>query len=79
MNAFTIEKNIPVPPPKSVGSHAELLKKMAPGDSVFLTNRNSVTNLCVSGKRLGFEMVSRKLEGGHRVWLLGTLKEKEGL
>jgi len=67
---YEIEKNIPAPtrnPP--ISKFLSILKTMEPGDSVMLdindTLRSNLTHAC---RTQGIKTVTRKCEGGFRIW-----------
>lgn len=68
--SLTIEKNIPIPEPRTNGrtGWAAVAGKMEVGDSVLCNNekdRGSLYNALVYRR---FRVASRKLDNGYRVW-----------
>jgi len=63
---ITIEKGIPIPRTPGTGL-SEALRKMEPGDSVLL-NRPSAAGIWRLVKSVPGKFVSRKVDGGIRIW-----------
>lgn len=75
---FTIEKDIPIPPPqgRDIGSEARsTLGAMNVGDS-FVIQTNQRNNIQALAKRMGLLITTRRLENGQvRVWLVSKAEE----
>jgi len=67
MGEIKIEKNIPLPEPRS--KWKDLLLKMKVGDS-FLTVDSNRSNISATAKKMGFKVVSRMARSKIRIWLV---------
>jgi hypothetical protein len=70
---FKIDKNIPVPFNSSQSTIVTTARAMEVGDSVFVDDRNHLSNLRAKIKQTGFDAVSRTIyeDGkviGYRIW-----------
>jgi hypothetical protein len=63
-----IDKNIPIPTFVVRGESGELVHKMQPGDSIFVTERKDMMKLRSAMAVHGFKPVSRKEAKGWRIW-----------
>ena len=65
-----IEKGIPLARqlPRSEG--ARLVSGMEPGDSMLTDSESTARNMTTMGRKRGWKMAQRKVEGGWRVWRL---------
>jgi len=69
MSDISIEKGFPIPELRSGwGKFGSIIREMEVGDSVLVTKQGDVCNLQQQGRRLGLVMLSRKVDGGWRVW-----------
>lgn len=64
-----IEKNIPVPAAGRGSKWEAILRKMSKGDSVLIKSEGQSSSFMQVGRKNKCVMVSRKVEGGTRVWM----------
>jgi hypothetical protein len=69
---LVIDKGIPVPPQRrrGCGEVIDVLERMEVGDSVVFPDSGKRVTFATSGygKRLGRKFVTRKVDGGRRIW-----------
>ncbi len=65
---MNIDKIIPIPDAKSQPNWADTIKKMEPGDSVLVETPKLAKGLAQALRNQGFQQVTRRVEGGYRVW-----------
>jgi len=77
MDTVIIEHDVPVPAPsyRSTSKWKEVAARMREGDSVKVHNNSHVGSLMGAIKCTGLRPLSRKVDGGFRVWALAP---KEG-
>ncbi len=63
---YKIDKGIPIP--KKPGKYQQLVSEMSKGDSVLITTTREKAGLTAAFKRFGIKIVTRKEEGGFRIW-----------
>lgn len=69
---YKIEKNIPVSTHGKSGRWSILTSEMEIGDSILVETRKKATSICIALKRSGYKPVTRKVDGGVRVWKLNS-------
>lgn len=76
---YKIEKNIPISAHGHNGSGhlTNLVRKMEVGDSVLVKDRKKANSLTLTLQRLGYKSVTRKVDGGIRVWKMEGENENE--
>lgn len=67
---YKIEKNIPISAHGKSGRWSILTSEMEIGDSILVETRKKATSICICLKRSGYKPVTRKVNGGIRVWKL---------
>jgi hypothetical protein len=65
---MTIEKGIPVPPIERGHRRWRFLLEMKDGESVFVDSNQARSAALMFAKRSGLRIVSRKVDGGYRLW-----------
>ena len=64
-----IESNIPLPTAGRGSKWEAVLKKMSKNDSILFTSDGQSSSFMQVGRKNKCTMVSRKVEGGTRVWM----------
>ena len=67
--AVRIEKNIPLPVAGRGSKWTDVLKKMDKGDSILFPKEGQASSFMQVARKNKCVIVSRKVEGGTRVWL----------
>ena len=76
--AVKIEKNIPLPTAGRGSKWEAVLKEMSKGDSILFTSEGQSSSFMQVGRKNKCTMVSRKVEGGTRVWMSKKGVRKHG-
>lgn len=67
--AVKIESNIPLPTAGRGSKWEAVLKEMSKGDSILFVSDGQSSSFMQVGRKNKCTMVSRKVEGGTRVWM----------
>ena len=73
-----IDKNIPVPSAGRGSKWEEVLRKMSKGDSILFGKEGQSSSFMQVGRKNKCTLISRKVEGGIRVWMTKKGIRKHG-
>lgn len=76
MSLPPVEKGVQVPPRYLTLDCCPIriaIAEMDDGDSRLFDRQGHATAFYMAGRRAGFTMIQRKMDGGHRVWKIGKV------